>query len=442
MKKTAILSVVVLFLNLFCVSSALGESGYIAGTIKHFNRIGNYCPSSSNCTGAKYTQSEYNTALPVKNAKVTLNVVFNQGSGETVIPIGTGSTNSNGYYKFYWYINPSDWTNYTTNGVFQLRWNPAHKDNRFTIKSSSGGTWFFWGSVSSLTSGTTYNSPQSLGTKQWGSSNSPNALTNLYEGAERMWENLSTSSRMNTYFTGIDIIAWDDSECSTSCAYGDDKRIVIDSEGSAYKPQGRVMHEMGHIASHLASRDQSVKTCANLRSSYNYATQTNFGWELDSQENGCIQFEEGLATFFADTAFYSQDAVSPATCISDGICNLMLEPSSGAVGTCASGEDRWALTVDRFLWDLYDNNIDFTSETFSYTLDDLINVIYEFPNGTDDYQKNEPWNSTLTSVVDLDGRSGTDYLYHFIYDFLGSPGIPVLVNLLTTYTSNCSPVGD
>lgn len=441
MKKITILSFVVFLLNLFCVSTALGESGYVSGTLKHFNKMGNYCPSYRDCTGAKYPHTQYNTALPVKNAKVTLNVVFNQGSGETVIPIGSGSTDSTGYYKFYWYINPSNWTNYTTNGMFQLRWNPAHKDNRFTIKNSSGATWFFWGAVSSLTSGTTSSSPQSLGTKQWGSSNSPNALTNLYEGAERMWENLSTSSRMNTYFTGVDIIAWDNSVCSSSCAYGDLKKIIIDSEDSAYKPQGRVMHEMGHIASHLASRDQSVKTCAYLISSYNYGTQTGTDWSLNSPENGCIQFEEGLATFLADTAFYSQDAVSPATCISDGICDLMLEPSSGAVGTCALGEDRWALTVDRFLWDLYDDNADFTADTFTYSLSDLIEVIYTFPNGTGSYQKNEPWDSTLTSVTEPDGRSGTDYLYHFIYDFLGFPGIPVLTDLLTIYTSNCAPVG-
>lgn len=55
-------------------------------------------------------------------------------------------------------------------------------------------------------------------------------------------------------------------------------------------------------------------------------------------------------------------------------------------------------------------------------------------DGTNNNETNEPWNSTLSTIDDYDGRALFD-LRHKLYDLNG-------VSSYTLYTAHCSQPGD
>jgi hypothetical protein len=393
-------------------------SGVVTGTLRFYQNQGNYCPTTRDCSGAQYLESEYHTYQPVRDVKVY--VETSAGS-----LIGSGSTDENGDFTITWI---QLWS-YTS--AARVYFTGAHKDNRFRFQTPSGGTHKYQTSNFTLTNGGTLD----IGTRNWGSSSDPKEMVNAYDGAVSMWKNsLEKSNRMKNNFNDVVIYAFSDTEpnsCGTSCASGTRNDIQLDDD-AAYKPQARVMHEMGHIASYVASPRSRPSN------NYCYPNDTGSGctWSFTTAEWRSSSFEEGLATFISDSAFYYWWANDPRTCNSTGACSgtsSEIETSKGSSSNCATDEGRWALTTIRYLWDIYDgvDDPDF-SDTVRRERYEVIDTLAAFPSGFDDHEKNEPFDSSWT-VDNRDGHSGYDFYYNQKYNH--SAGI----DSYTLRQNNCYP---
>jgi len=394
------------------------SSGYVSGRLMFFNNQGNYCENDGrDCSGARYPASQYRVNRAVRDAKV-----YVHRTSDNAI-IGQGVSDSSGFFTVYWYSPGND--NVSGNVI----WRGEHKDGRFALKTSSGGKWTLWSYPRTLANGATTN----FGSLVWGSSALPHSLANLYDGAERMWRDaLRYSNRMRSRFTNVQIRAFNSTACPTSCAYGASKRIIIDSANSAYMPQSRVMHEMGHIADYV-SKPRRVYV--------NYTRDGTNTWSMQTPEYASASFTEGLATFYGDTALYWSRNSEPLSCLSTGACLRLsqnnVESSSGRRSSCSSGEERWALTVDRYLRDVYDTTnepFDSNSEPFYR----FFETIARFGDGYGNRGKNEPYKSSLFGLIitvdDKDGRSIRDFRAHME----GLTGRSTYGN----YSRNCYPAGD
>jgi hypothetical protein len=398
------------------------SSGTVSGGVAFFQNQGNFCPASRTCTGATYVESQYHTNMPIGETKV-----FIQRASDN-LTIGQGVTDSSGRFTI-------SWTNLVTTGNITANfiWVGEHKDGRFAVRTSSGGQWVFWTPNFTLNAG----GNTEIGTWTWGSSGAPNSLANVYDGAFHMWSfGLSQSNRMNAFFTGVSIYAFDD-VCPTSCANGPNNRITLDT-GAAYSPQGRIMHEMGHIASYKGSRDQSFTQTGNC-AFYSYPSMTcvtGSGWNLTSPEWEAAAFEEGVATHLGDVCLYRAFATDPHTCLSDTACgtgSFNIETSLGT--TCATDQNRWPLNHVRYHWDNYDSTSDYTGEDLSRGMWEVVDTLNAFPVGIDNRDKDEPFAVQNGSIVidDLDGRSPIDFRENWI-----SFG----TNSSTQLANNCGSLGD
>ncbi len=399
---------------LLFAGAAEAAGGVITGDLRFFQAQENYCPNSRNCVGSMYTQSDFNVYAPIADIKIYLE----DASGNV---IGQSTTNSSGQFTLSWYSPglPAQVT---------LEWRSEHKDGRFAIRTPSAGALYMgWWSFTPV-DGTTVLSPQNIGTGNWGTSGTPNQILNAYDGARRMWHySLQYSNRMVTNFTGIDIRAFSNSgplgTCSSSCAGG--TTVQLDAQSDTYRmPQGRILHELGHIA-RVLSRDWLWV------SNYNFNSQP--GWTLGSDEHKVDAFEEGLATFFGDVAFYWSNAVEPHTCITAAACNtgsFNLETSRST--SCSDPDDyRRAISVDRYLWDIYDTTQDgANSESISQNYSTFFDALASYPSGYGDGQHNEPFSSP-TVIDDFDGRSALDFSNNY-FAFTS-------VNEWSALSQNCDP---
>jgi hypothetical protein len=398
--------------------TASASSGYVRARVQFFQNQGGYCPTSRDCTGARYLASQFHTYLPIGDTRIWIR----RDSDGTVI--GQGSTDADGYFTIRW-SDPSS----SGSVAATFAWQAEHKDGRFAVRNADGLTFRMSSSPFLLTSGTTAGAPTELGNRRWGTSSSPHAIANVYEGATRMWNVLKSSNRMLGAFTDVEILAFDSARCGTSCASG--KTIVLD-DNAAYAPQARVMHEMGHVASTLSNKNQTRSLPPNI---YCFIDTANCGWSLNSQEWQAAAFEEGLATFYGDVALYTAAATAPHTCYASaapcGTGTFNVETSSRS--SCATGESRWALSTVRYLRDAYDDGVDYTGETLSAPYHAFFDTVHAFDEGTWEDQKEEYWNADYSALDDKDGRSAHDFR---------DVWIPWGTDSTTQYQGNCSPVGD
>jgi len=151
-----------------------------------------------------------------------------------------------------------------------------------------------------------------------------------------------------------------------------------------------------------------------------------------TQEWLSAAFDEGIASFFATAAMYSATNPNPTDCLSASYCELWwnnIETSTGW-GSCAAGEYRWALSHERYLWDVYDSVQDANySDTVSVPFWYFISGLAYYGTGPNDQQNNEPWNADYTAIDNYDGRSSAD----FYYNFYGRFGVDTAYQIL----SNC-----
>lgn len=441
-KGTALLRVVLMVTSIATATFAMehvanATTGWVTGTWSFWNKNGNYCPSTNACVGARYTQSQFNTALPVSNAYVLV-----LDSGGTLI--GQGYTNDNGTYTI-------SWTRSTFPTQIQLGIATLHA--RFILANTAGQLISNGTPLINTAGSTSQANPQNIGGWQVGTSASPDPYYNAYWGAEHEWRDVLqyVGTAVNNW-TGIEVRGFADNmpgflpgePAPTSGASGPTKRVQLDAN-AGFSPQARVMHELGHIATYVANPWQ-------IAGALNYNWGGNAGWNQTSAEYGDAAFEEAFATHYGSIAFWWDNSTTPTTCLVsqttcyDGAGNPALGTDIEAtsypynVNNCstapAAPEQRWPLSAMRFFWDVFDNHNDADGDSYSANQGNFwqhLAMLGFYPQGTGANQINEPWNSARTSVSEPDGRGSTSYSYNYV-NSAGLQSISIL------QTDNCYPL--
>ncbi|MCY0994094.1 hypothetical protein OV203_43600 [Nannocystis sp. ILAH1] len=377
---------------LFAAGAAEASSGALKGTLRFVNKNGGFCPTGENCLGAAYPQTSYNKLTGIPEVRIQL---IRASDG---FLLGSGNTNSAGQYTITW--STQDATTSDVTAYLKVRY--VHYQNRFLFHQLSTTTHKEWeGKTANFTldHGTTTGAPQlNWGNWDWGTVTT-DRIANLYWAAYMMWAKLKLSPRMVSYFINVDILAFEklkgsvpvtDSTCQgTSCARPwmknidpptrpnwAEKKLTIVLDGVAatpYKPQSRMMHEMGHIADFVSGPQAGL-----LRQvGYCYDEASNCGWHTWSAEYRPTALSEGMATFLAVSAFHNGDATAAYVCDANGNSTKPYErhcypntghPSSESIedrapGMCLAPEGRRALNAMRFFWDIYDTHADGTDAT-------------------------------------------------------------------------------
>jgi hypothetical protein len=379
-------------------------------------------------TGTKYPCTEQGQTSGARRARVE---VRRASDGQT---LGTNFTDSTGTFSVGWTDNTA-----TGNVSVTLRWRPIHADGRFQIGNNVGALWALnvSGTTTAINGG-----PTPIGTKNWGN----NRVANVYDGAVKMWENsLSQSNRMLSFFGNltpggagatqyVDIrTEVDDGSCPTGAATDDLNRICLPTS-AYYENQFRVMHEMGHLASFRATRDQTAFARADT-------SLNGSGWNATSGEWFSRQFTEGVATALGNVGLYFANASQPFSCGSDTQCDaavdgLNLETSSN----CATLR-RAEISNERYFWDIYDSSAD-GSDNLNRGVFEIVDTIHAFDLGTGNAQKSE----VGASITDPDGHSTLDFVNRWIV--FGTNSTAVLTQNCTpsgqaidTATTGCTPAG-
>ena len=246
--------------------SAEASSGYVTGKVRFHQKNGGYCPDSEDCTGSTYQgDDDYDDLRGIPHAKVRLL----RSSDNSVI--GSDWSAWDGSYSITW---SSGGGSSDVTAKIQVRY--KHKDGRFhyhEVGNEPHTTLSTTGSDVTLNHGTTSSNPQTLNW-YWGTSSSPNPVANSYWAAWKVWNRLEESNRMLSYFTDVEINAFDTAgiaNCPTSCARGWFRdqttangrpawaamklTVVLDGASSTpYAPLTRTMHELGHLPTSFRGR--------------------------------------------------------------------------------------------------------------------------------------------------------------------------------------------
>ncbi len=342
---------------------AEAASGTVRGYWKNYQNQGNYCdPAGRDCTQARYLISEYNTYHPIANTKVYI-----KDPGGVVI--GTGVTSSTGYFNIVW-------NRASTPSYVRVYWQFEHKDDRFKVRGETGGVLAKWTDEIDVTNGGIVD----VGNLYAGTSTAISGLANIYDGADRMWyDSLQYSNRMENIFTGLTIRAYPE-DCPTACASSGSNLVKIPA-GAEFKPQARILHEMGHIAAGKSAG------AAMDPGSYCYpqeVTDCDQGWSFTSDEWRGVALKEAMATVLGDIALYWGGAVDPRSCLSSGEC-----AASGSIEdsiACSGTVGRRAMQMDRYLWDVYDTAAD-GNDDIDEAYYVFVDTLAAIPSGTSWGQK-------------------------------------------------------
>ena len=463
MTRTAFFVSSVLGASLFLITSqARASSGVISGTLQFYNKNGHYCPTGASCTQSLYKQAAYGTFTGFPEIEVILVNAAN-------FQIASGSTDSAGNYKMSWAYGGG--TGNVTGA--RLRVNFKQKHGRFVFHSLGGSHTTPMSSPSepfTLVHGSTQLAPQVLATYKWGNAVTPHTTPNLYWAAWKMWESLKSSPRMVSYFTGLCILVGEKSsgipvtstDCqASSCAHGRFSKynvgnlpswaekkptIVIDGwPTTAFNPQSRVMHEMGHIADFLAGPSNGL-----LRSTgYNYDALTPNTWDEYSLEWRPTALTEGLATFLAVQAFHTEYDPGPYVCTANGNSGEAGKrhcyPPGTVVdtdsiedrlfgGSCVTKEGRRPISAMRYFWDIYDFSSDGTDAT-DLTTRDILESLAVWPcasypacylggNLHDQFTSiSSDFSSYTINNTQRDEGNGWRYTLNMLNNYTGNPDV-------------------
>ncbi len=379
-------------------SHAEAHNGYVYGRLEFYQAQGNYCPSSggADCTGAKYREADFHRYSPVRHAKVWLRNVNNGNI------IGTSSTNNSGDYAIHFD------TNNTLNNV-DVYWRLEEADGVFRILKSTGGRYRYDTSNRNIGSG---NAIQfNMGTRRWGSLSSPNLGTNIYDGATRAYhDGLDASATMRNRFTGVDIERYHTNDCPTSCLEEAAGKLIYMDGKAHLRPLARVAHEMGHMASYLASptiRSNNGTLILGCGSTFN----GNDGWSMETEEFRCTAMEEAFASVVALYAFYNDTADDPWFCNSEEDChvaNPQFAVETHPDGGCNNDMERWPGAALAYLWDVIDDN---GNDTIDESFADLIDTLGAYDVGFGNHDVNEQFNSSW-AYDRREGRSAWDFAWN------------------------------
>jgi hypothetical protein len=376
---------------------AAANSGTVYGYMKFWQAQGGYCPVGADCTGARYT-TQFNSLQPIKRATVFLRTT----SG---VQLGYSTTSTTGYYSI------SYDTNEPVNSVY-VYWIPEEVGGRYRVVTSSGGWNNMTTPTTSLTSGT--GRTKNWGTYQWGTSlASANATANVYDGAQRMYnDGLDSSNAMINNYTGVRMYMDQQANCSTSCLWSPvNRQIYLDNLGY-YAPLGRVMHEMGHAASYIAS--PAIRS--NNGSVALGCGVTGGGWTYTNSQSQCTATEEGFASFAAVVAMYYDSANDVRTCTEsqddcyDGTSGEFDIEGFDSTCSAAGADATWPGGTLAYLWDVMDAN-----DGTNFSFYDVIDTLAAYDVGFGNHQVNEQFNSSW-AYDNTSGRSGYDMYWNMLND--------------------------
>lgn len=373
MKHTYMTGLIVA-VGLLAASSSHAATGWVKGYAKFYNNMGNYCPSGENCSGARYTQSSHNTYLGIPDAKVNV-----YGSGHTLI--GSGTTNSSGYFNIFWNSGAA-----STPSAAHIHVYPIHKDNRFRLRKADTSSYHGNTSTFALSSGSTTD----VGSRYWSSSD----YFKNYWAAWKLWTRLDDSNGMTARFNDVWIYGFADSigngtgnvTCTTSCARGwydqgggpgwaNDHPSVLLNDGAELLTIHRIMHEIGHVVHYFAGNR------FRFGGSYNYLGDS--GWSMTDRERRPAALSEGFATFVSMAGLYNDHATEPMECFSSGHCyssgrdieESQYTVSGGCTGVTEPG--RWPVNSTRYFWDIYDE-VDDGRDGLDANFHDVIDTFYHY----------------------------------------------------------------
>lgn len=151
-------------------SLAMASSGYVTGTLKFHQRNGNYCPTGSDCTDARYTSSSWNQQVGIPEAIIRL-----EKADGTLI--AQSSTDAAGKYAFAWSVdtNGASPGTGTANVAAQIVLLYLHKDSAFQYRTFAnvGSKLQYFSLVTlTLTHGNGVGTPQTFN-KTWGTAAGP-----------------------------------------------------------------------------------------------------------------------------------------------------------------------------------------------------------------------------------------------------------------------------
>ena len=421
---------------------AKAATGTITTTSYLWNQNGNYCPSTNACVGSIYPQVDFNSWKPVSNAKV----VAYSAAGAI---IGQGIMNDAGSTTLTWTATPAPAQAF-------LRIYPNQKLSAFYFTDTSGSLYNAFTAPVNLVSGGNTTFPNSfIGTQV-----APNPYFNAYWAGELQWRRvLSLVGLLVTNFVNVEIRGFANvipgyidagGIALSSRAFGPLKKIQLDTN-AAYSPQGRVMHEMGHMASYLTNPFR-------FGSDYTWGGGAPSQWGFTTAEFGHVSFEEAISTHYGNMTLWGDNSVTPTTCLSAGHCySAALVASTPLFGTnveatsfpfginncstaAAAPESRWPLSATRYLWDVFDNRNDADGDTYSanqsgHFWQHLANLA-SYPAGLGFFQEDEPWAPgaggavVLGTAAEKDGRGVATYRLYYASSTQDT-------NLLRV--SNCSP---
>jgi hypothetical protein len=393
--------------------SASAYFGFVQGSFYNWNQNGNYCPTGATCTGSRYFQSTYNAWEPVRN------ILVNVYRASDNAFIGQGVTNDIGDYTVYWYSASPTTSAYVDFYAWQ-------SSSRFVL-SDTFGPYHSFTSAHTVANNTT----TQMGVSYKGTTASPDLYWNTYWAAERVWrETFNYVGVLQDGMTNVDIRGFNDNmpsfigSCPSSCASSSPLRVQLDGKtGTGLSPQGRMMHELGHIASDVEQAAFKVVKNYCWPDTAPVPPATSCTWAPTTKEWGTDAFEEAFATLGANVTLWDGSATNPTSCISSGTCFSFGSPKSGTnieassfphtTNNCVTNEGRWPLSHMRFMWDVYDWHNDADGDTIQEGSDCfwcLFTNLHGYAAGTGSDQVNEPWyDSTLTTIDNYDGRGSISY---------------------------------
>jgi hypothetical protein len=434
------------------VSAALGAAraeassfGTVQATLQYVEHNNGFCDNITyrtlDCTGTKYAASQFLSHLALRNVKVRI-------ADSSNLTLGVGYTDANGFVSIPW----SSWA--TPVLYMQLEVRFRQQDGAFQVRKMSGDV--VWRSFifvpNPVEGGTTSLPDQTVG-------GTLNAITdvaaNAYAAAMRVWDVVDkyavsrdawlgfTSPLVDIRIDHPSIVGYDP---AAVVVYLLDNPEIYDGHPYWYN-QSVVNHELGH---HLwrVLRPYAFDT-VSLNFDYAFPDDPVAGSHFFSTpEHRSAAMEEGFADFVEVVSLWNPDsAVAPLTCVnykggtSLGACN----PNGGgtynvetSLGTCtgATGfppENRWELSVLRYLWDIVDPLDASEDDDLDRSVSTVFFTIYDTPTGFDDHQASERFASD-GSVDNEDGRRGYDFYYVARFLATNRP-----FNSANLYRRNCNP---
>jgi hypothetical protein len=364
------------------VGTAEAASGRLRGYWKFQQYGGGYCGESADpdwCAGARYVEADYATAQPIRNGRIY--VEDHNGAD-----IGSCATAADGYFD-------CNWSRATMPTQIRAAFRFGDAGNRFVVLGSGGSGGYQvhtgWYVVSN-------GENKYIGTV----TTSKMGIAHLFAAGARAWnDSFDTSFWLAAEFNGIEFWAYDANGCGGASLCANGTNVVVGNSAKAYETFN-VMHELGHVADYvLDPRDLIMDHASN----YCYPNTNGSGCshDISSSEWRGVARAEGLASFFALTALWENDAPMVRSCIGDGdgmACSAQSYEMAEEETTCTGVVGRKEYTSVRYFWDLFDSTNE-SGEAVTATLGDITESILTTPVGHN-FGENESFYAANGSTVD------------------------------------------